>query len=70
MQTVEAIYENKVLKPLTPLEGLCEHQRVELMIKSSAKKNGLQNLIGTLTKEEGDVMIDLIQREFEVIEEQ
>ena len=30
VQMIEAIYEDKVLKPLTPIEGLREHQRVEI----------------------------------------
>lgn len=31
-RTVQAIYEDKVLKPLSPLEGLQDHQRVEVSV--------------------------------------
>jgi len=29
-QTVEAIYENGILRPLKPLEGIAEHRRVKV----------------------------------------
>ncbi len=31
--TIEAIYESGVLKPLQPLEGLNEHDRVRLVLQ-------------------------------------
>jgi len=37
-KTVEAIYEDKVLKPLSPLEGLQEHQRVKVIVDVSQPK--------------------------------
>ncbi|MBI3195349.1 MAG: DUF104 domain-containing protein [Ignavibacteriae bacterium] len=70
MQTVEAIFENNVLRPLTPVEGLRNHQRVELTIHVPTRKKQLRELVGTLSKDEGEAMSNLIDREFEAIEEE
>ncbi len=68
-QTMEAIYENSILKPLTPIRGFFEHQRVEVTVSSTEKKRNLHSLIGTLTKEEAEEMQRSIDEEFEKIDE-
>ena len=34
--TIEAIYESGVLKPLTPLPNLKEHERVKLIVETES----------------------------------
>jgi len=67
-RTVEAIYEDNVLKPLSPLERLQEHQRGELSLYVAPPKEGLSKLAGTLSVKEAEDMIAAIESEFERID--
>jgi len=67
-RTIEAIYEDNVLKPLTPIEGLQEHERVVVVLCHRPAKEALRELAGTLTHEEAEAMQKLIDEEFERIE--
>ena len=67
-KTVEAIYEDNVLKPVEPIKGIKEHERVLVILCSQPIKKGLRELVGTLTHEEAEVMQKLIDEEFENIE--
>jgi predicted DNA-binding antitoxin AbrB/MazE fold protein len=67
-RTVQAIYEDKVLKPLSPLEGLQDHQRVEISVYVPPPKEGLSKLIGTLSAQEAEEMKAAIAHEFERID--
>ncbi|MEW5767442.1 MAG: antitoxin family protein [bacterium] len=67
-RTVEVIYEDNVLKPLIPIEGLWEHERVIVILCPRPAKEGLRELVGTLTHEEAEAMQKLIDEEFEKIE--
>ena len=66
-RTVEAIYEENVLKPIEPIKGIKEPENV-IVIFCSHPKKGLRVLVGTLTYEEAEVMQKLIDEEFEEIE--
>jgi len=67
-RTVEAVYEKNVLKPIEPIKGIKEHERVTVILCSRPIKKGLHELAGTLTHEEAEVMQKLIDEEFEKIE--
>lgn len=67
-QTIDVIYEENVLKPLTPIQGLREHQRVSIIIYSQPSKESLIELAGTITEEEAEEMQKVILEEFEKIE--
>ncbi len=67
-RTIEAVYENKVLKPLIPLKGLREHEKVMIIVCLPPDKKKLRKLAGSLTKQEADAMQKLINHEFERIE--
>ena len=67
-QTIEAIYENNVLKPLSPVEGLLEHQQVQITLDVSLPSTSLTSLAGTLTHAEAEEMQKLIDREFERVD--
>ncbi len=65
---IEVVYEDEVLKPLTPIEGLKKHERTWVVICPRSKKKALHELVGTLTKKEAKEMQKLIDEEFEKIE--
>jgi len=67
-KTVEAIYEDNVLKPVEPIKGIKEHERVLVILCSHPIKKGLRELVGTLTHEEAEAMQKIIDEEFEKIE--
>lgn len=64
-KTVEVIYEENVLKPIEPIKGIKEHERVLVILCAHHIKKGLRGLVGTLTHEEAEVMHKLIDEEFE-----
>lgn len=67
-KTIEAIYEENVLKPIEPIKGIKEHERVLIILCSHPIKKGLHELVGTLTHEEAEAMQKLISEEFGKVE--
>ncbi len=67
-QTIEAVYENNVLKPIKPLKGIMEHENVMVVVRPRPAKKGLREVAGTLTHKEAKEMQKLIDEEFEKIE--
>lgn len=67
-RAVEVIYEDKVLKPLEPIEGIKEHERIVSILSPHPVKKGLREIAGTLSHEEAEAMQKLIEEEFEKIE--
>ncbi len=55
-KTVEVIYEENVLKPVEPIKGIKEHGRVLVILCSHLIKEGLRELVGTLTREGAEAM--------------
>jgi len=68
MMTVEALYEDHVLKPLVELSGLSEHERVLLLVCSRPRRDTLRQLIGGLSSLEATAMRNAIDGEFERVE--
>ena len=66
--TVEVLYEDHVLKPLGPSEGLREHERAWVLIHAQAGRDVLRRLVGTLSHEDAQAMQETLNREFEHIE--
>lgn len=73
-QTVEAIYENGILRPLKSLENLLEkHSRVTITIEArdGAKRTNthyLAQFAGILNDEEAQELKHIIDVEFETID--
>ena len=63
--TIDAIYEDSVFKPLSTVKGVKEHDHVKIIVQLSGVKNGLQQLVGTLSSQEAEEMRRLIEHEFE-----
>ena len=70
--TLEMIWEHGVLKPVQPLLGLEEHQRVQVTVHATddvaASAGRFARFAGTMTPEEAREMEQLIEREFEQID--
>lgn len=62
---IEVIYEDDVLKPLKPIDGLKKHEKVWVILYPSPDKKVLHKLVGTLTHTEAEEMRRLIDEEFE-----
>ena len=68
-KTIEAIYENGVLRPLTPIKGLKRHQRVAITVKKPSKiKHQLEGLCGILPDKDAAEMLKIIEDEFEKVD--
>ncbi|MCP4353927.1 MAG: antitoxin family protein [Desulfobacterales bacterium] len=63
-QMIEAMYEDDVLKPLIPIKGLKENEKVRIILLPCDGKKDLDDLIGTLTPEEAEEMMAETDREF------
>lgn len=68
MMTVEALYEDHVLKPLGDLTGLSEHERVWVVVCSRPRRDALRQLVGSLSPQEATAMRNTMEREFERVE--
>ncbi len=67
---IEVTYENDILRPLMPIEGLQKHERAWVILCPRPRRESLRELVGTLTHEEAEEMQKLIDEEFEKIEGQ
>ena len=68
-KTIEAIYENGILRPLKPIKGLKKHQRVAITFeKSLKKKHPLYGLCGILPDEDAEEILKIINEEFEKVD--
>lgn len=68
-KTVEAIYEKGVLRPIGPIRGLREYQRVAITIEKSLKrKYPFKGLCGILPDEDATEMLKIIEEEFEKVD--
>ncbi len=65
---IQVIYEDNVLKPLIPIEGMKSNEIAWIFLYPSSEKTKLNELIGTLTKEEAEEMQSCIDKEFSHIE--
>ncbi|HEX8912514.1 MAG TPA: antitoxin family protein [Humisphaera sp.] len=68
-KNVDAIYESGVLKPVEPIEGLAEHDRVNVTINSVAtRSHPLDGWVGGVSDEDAATMMRVIEEEFERID--
>lgn len=62
-RAIEVVYENNVFKPLGPVEGIEEHERMLAIFSRCPAKKGLRNLAGTITRTEARAMQKCIEEE-------
>jgi predicted DNA-binding antitoxin AbrB/MazE fold protein len=64
-QTIEAIYENGVFRPLKVLDGLAENSQVKITIESDlTQPHPLLQFAGILSDEEASELQNTIANEF------
>lgn len=65
-QTMEAVYENGMLRLLEPLNGIEEKCKVKVTIEyENIITHPLAKFIGIITDEEADELKNIIETEFE-----
>lgn len=67
-KTIEVIYEDSVFKPISPVDGIHEHDRIIMVVSRRCNKEGVRSLAGTLSHEEAEEMEKMIDEEFGKIE--
>lgn len=67
-KAVEVLFEDKVFKPLDPVDGIADHDRAWILICPSRRRNSLMRLFGTLSSDDARSMRNNIEDEFEKIE--
>jgi predicted DNA-binding antitoxin AbrB/MazE fold protein len=66
IQTVEAIYENGILRLLEPLKDVAELSKVRVTIEfGRASQHPLSKFAGIISKEEAEELCQIIETEFE-----
>ena len=69
IQSVEAVYENGLLRPLQDLKGIAEHSKVNITIITGPESiHPLSEFAGILSNEEAIELHSIIQKEFEGID--
>ncbi|MBW4470037.1 MAG: antitoxin family protein [Stenomitos rutilans HA7619-LM2] len=64
-QTIEAVYENGILRPVHPVTGLVEHSKVRLAIEYEAQAvHPLAKFAGILSNEEAEEVQTILAEEF------
>jgi predicted DNA-binding antitoxin AbrB/MazE fold protein len=67
VQSLEATYENGVLKPRRPIEGLSEHEIVAVTIQRISRRP-FDGWEGGISNEDATVMRRVIDEEFEQVD--
>lgn len=67
-RAIEVIFEDNVFKPIKPVEGMNEHERMIAIISRRSDKKGLRDLAGTISQDEAREMMTVIDQEFGHIE--
>jgi predicted DNA-binding antitoxin AbrB/MazE fold protein len=67
-RSIDAIYENGVLRPLEPIEGIPDHGKVKLALISENEPHPLLRFAGILSDEDAADMLKIIEEEFEQVD--
>ena len=67
-ETLEAVYENGVFRPLKRPAGLAEHRQVTLTVTAEEAPAALADLAGRISKDDAREMRDIVEREFERVD--
>ena len=67
-RTIEAVYANGVLRPLSPVDFLDENRQVTVTVTVPEGKRPLEGWVGGLSDADADEMRRVIQDEFERVD--
>jgi predicted DNA-binding antitoxin AbrB/MazE fold protein len=67
-ETLEAVWEDGVFKPLRAPSGIREHGRVTLTVTNVIASGSLADIHGVMPSEDADEMRKIVEREFESVD--
>jgi predicted DNA-binding antitoxin AbrB/MazE fold protein len=67
-RTIEAVFANGVLRPLSPVDFLDENRRVTLTVSVAGTKRPLEGWVGGLADDDADAMRRTVEAEFERVD--
>lgn len=67
-ETIPAVFENGVFRPLRRPKGLIEHHQVTLTVEVDEAVSPLADVAGSLSVEDAQELREIIDREFERID--
>jgi predicted DNA-binding antitoxin AbrB/MazE fold protein len=67
-RTIEAVYANGVLRPLSPVDFLDENRRVTVTVTIPEAKRPLEGWVGGLSDADAEEMRRVIRDEFERVD--
>lgn len=67
-ETLDAVYENGVFRPLKTPTGLGSHSRVTLTVTSEDDGASLADCENRISREDAREMRDIVDREFEYVD--
>lgn len=67
-ETLPAVFENGVFRPLRRPKGLGEHRQVTLTVHVEEQVSPLSEVAGSLSPEDAQEMREIIEREFEHVD--
>ncbi len=67
-KTIDAVYDDGVFRPLSPVKGLKKHQKAITLQKPIKKKHPLKGLCGILSDEDAAEMLKVVEEEFEKVD--
>jgi len=63
-QTLEAVYEDGVFKPLSLPQGVPEHAQVTISVQIAPAVRSRRDVIGSMAREDAEEMQEIVRREF------
>ena len=67
-ETIPAVFENGVFRPLRRPKGLVEHHHVTLTVNVEERPSALAEVSGSLSPEDAQELREIVDREFERID--
>lgn len=67
-ETIPAVFENGVFRPLRRPKGLVEHHHVTLTVDIEEQVSVLSEVSGSLSPEDAQELREIIDREFEHVD--
>lgn len=67
-ETIPAVFENGVFRPLRPPKGLVEHHHVTLTVDVEEQVSAFAEVSGSLSPEDAQELREIVDREFERID--
>ena len=67
-ETIPAVFENGVFRPLRRPRGLVEHHHVTLTVDVEEQVSALAEVSGSLAPEDAQELREIIDREFERVD--